>query len=69
MWYLDPRKKKFRVMFFALGILCLFIGFAMLRQPFKFANAWGAMAVGPFAILFGVIFILGALFKPDIFSK
>jgi len=69
MWYFDARKKKFRVMFFALAIFCFLIGFAMLTHPFNFANAWGAMALGPFAILFGVIFILGALFKPDIFKR
>ena len=69
MWYFDPYKKKVRVMFGALGIFFLLIGLAMLSEPFKWANAWGAMALGPFAILFGVIFILGALFKPDIFNR
>jgi hypothetical protein len=30
---------------------------------------WGGLAFAPFAIIFGVIIILGAIFKPSIFAR
>ena len=34
----------------------------------SYRNLWGGLVFGPFAILFGLVFILGALFKPSIFK-
>jgi hypothetical protein len=69
MWYVDPARPIYRVLFAIAGAGCLVFGLMALKYPLLLSrNPWGAMALGPFAILFGLIMILGAVFKPGIFK-
>jgi hypothetical protein len=68
---LDPNPKRplNRVVFVVLGITAIGLGLAPLRHGHLFyQNVWGGIVFGPLAILFGILFILGALFKPDLFK-
>jgi uncharacterized membrane protein len=69
MWNVNPTKPVFRVLFVFFGITLLAFGLAALKTPLlSRRNWWGGLVFGPFAIIFGLVFILGALFKPSIFK-
>jgi hypothetical protein len=59
-----------RIIFVRVGAVFLGIGISALRRGdlFTYQTWWGGMGFGPFAIVFGILFILGAIFKPDIFK-
>jgi hypothetical protein len=65
----DPKRRFNRVIFVALGITAMGLGLApLLCGHLFYQNVWGGMVFGPFAIIFGVLFILGAIFRPNIFK-
>jgi hypothetical protein len=65
----DPKRPLNRVIFITLGVTAIGLGLAPLRHGYLFyQNWWGGMVFGPLAILFGVLFIVCAIFKPDIFK-
>jgi len=69
MWNVDPAKPIYRALFVIFGIMCLAFGLTALKNPtLSYRNWWGGLVFGPFAIIFGLVFILGALFKPKIFK-
>jgi hypothetical protein len=66
----DPHKPFYRALFMLVGLV--FIGFgiaALQRGSMTYQNWWGGLVFAPFAIIFGIIFILGAIFKPSIFRS
>ncbi len=65
----DPSKPFYRVLFLAIGLSIIGVGIAHLHGDLLFQNAWGGAVFAPFAIIFGIILILGAIFKPAIFGK
>jgi hypothetical protein len=51
-----------------LGLSSIGLGLAAFREGNLFyPNWWGGPVFAPLAITFGIIFIVGALFKPKIF--
>jgi len=65
----DPKRPLNRIIFIAFGVAAIGFGLAPLRHGHLFyQNWWGGMEFGPLAILFGVLFILGAIFRPDVFK-
>ena len=66
----DPKNPLNRAVFLIAGTAFVGVGLIALRHSpiFAYHTGWGGMAFGPFAILFGLVFILGAIFKPDIFK-
>jgi hypothetical protein len=65
----NPKRPFNRTVLIALGIAAIGLGVAPLFHGHLFyQNWWGGMVFGPLAIIFGVLFILGAIFKPDIFK-
>ncbi len=68
MWHINPAKPIFRALFALLGFVFLSLGLAALKTPLlSYRNWWGGLIFAPFVILFGLVIILGALFKPKIF--
>ena len=66
MWSIDPAKPICRVLFVIVGVILLARGTTALRTPFlSYRNLSGDLVFGPFVIVFGLMFILGALFKPN----
>jgi hypothetical protein len=56
----DPKRPLNRIIFIAFGVAAISFGLAPLRHGHPFyQNWWG---------VFGVLFILGAIFKPDVFK-
>ncbi len=51
------------IAFIGLGLTTLKYGHLLFYQ-----NWWGGMVFGPFAILFGILFVFGGIFKPNIFK-
>ena len=66
----DPKKLRNRVIFFIFGLVLIGLGTAAFRHSpiSSYQTWWGGMAFGPFSIIFGLVFILGAIFKPGIFK-
>jgi hypothetical protein len=65
----NPKRPVNRVIFVALGVTAIGLGLApLLHGHLFYQNWWGGMVFGPLAIIFGVLFIVGAIFKPDIFK-
>ena len=66
----NPKKPLNRAVFMIVGILFIGTGLSTFRQghALSYQTLWGGLGFGPFAILFGLIFILGAIFKPNIFK-
>jgi len=68
MLNIDFNARFNRVILLVLGIAAVGLGLAPLMHGHLFyENSWGGPVFGPIAIIFGVVFILGALFKPSIF--
>jgi hypothetical protein len=66
----DPRKPFYRALFVLVGLVFIGFGLAVLwRGRVTYENWWGGLVFAPFAILFGLVFALGALFKPSIFRS
>jgi hypothetical protein len=64
----DPKRPLIRivaaiagVVFFATGIFSV-----LWRQELHYVNWFGELVFAPFAVLFGLILFLGALFRPEI---
>jgi hypothetical protein len=69
MFNADPKRPLSRAIFMALGLTAIGLGLAPLRHGrFFYENWWEGLVFGLLAILFGLLFILGAIFKPDIFK-
>jgi hypothetical protein len=69
MFNTDPKRAFSRVIFIALGVSAIGFGLAPLRHGYLFyQNGWGGVVFGPLAILFGVLFIVCAIFERDIFK-
>ena len=52
-----------------LGFGFLSLGLAALKPPLlSYRNWWGGLVFAPFVILFGLVILFGALFKPKIFK-
>jgi len=66
----DPGKPFYRTLFLVMGAAIIGIGLAPLRHgDLSYETWWGGSAFGPFAIIFGIIIVLGAILKPTIFGK
>ncbi len=66
----DPARPVFRALFLVLGAVMIGIGITpLLHGNVSYENWWGGLAFAPFAIVFGIIIVLGAIFKPTIFGK
>jgi hypothetical protein len=69
MWNVDPAKPIYRLLFVIFGIMVLVFGLTALKTTLlSYRNSWGDLVFGPFVITFGPVFILGALFKPNLFK-
>jgi hypothetical protein len=70
MLKVDEKNPLNRAIFIMVGTTFVGVGVIALRHsPISaYQTWWGGMAFGSFAILFGLVFILGAIFKPDIFK-
>jgi hypothetical protein len=66
----NPKAPINRIIFVLVGAVFLGIGLSASRTVdlFSYQTWWGGMGFGPFASVFGIVFILGAIFKPDIFK-
>jgi len=65
---LQPNRHLFRVVIVLAGLSFIGLGLGAFRKGFLFyPNWWGGVIFVPLAVIFGVIFILSALFKPKIF--
>ena len=65
----DPKRWLNRVVFITVGVGLIGLGVATIRNGhFFYENWWGGLVFGPFAIAFGLLFIVGAIFKPTIFK-
>jgi hypothetical protein len=65
----NPKRRLNRAVLIFLGLTAVGLGLASLRHGHLFyENWWGGLVFGPLAVLFGLLFILGAIFKPDIFK-
>jgi hypothetical protein len=66
----DPRRPIYRAFFLVLGAVVIGFGLTPLRHgSVSYETWWGGLAFAPFAIIFGVIIVLGAIFKPAIFGR
>jgi hypothetical protein len=66
----DPRKPFYRTLFLVIGAAIIGIGIAPLRHgDLSYENWWGGLGFAPFTIIFGIIIVLGAIFKPTIFGR
>jgi uncharacterized membrane protein HdeD (DUF308 family) len=69
MWNVDPAKPIYRLLFVIFGIMFLAFGLAALKTTLlSYRNSWGDLVFGAFVIIFGLVFIIGALYKPNIFK-
>ncbi len=58
-----------RVTIIGLGLAATGFGLAaMARGDFSYENWWGGLVFAPLAMVVGVLFVLGAIFKPAIFK-
>ena len=66
----NPKRPFNRAIFIIVGIAFIGLGLTTLKHGHLlfYQNWWGGMVFGPFAILFGILFIFGAIFKPNIFK-
>jgi hypothetical protein len=66
----DPRKPFYRILFFLLGSTVIGLSLTTFRNHDLFyENWWGGLVFAPIAIVFGLVIIFGAIFKPSIFGK
>jgi len=66
----DPRRPFYRSLFMLVGIMFIGLGITVLRHgAVTYRNWWGGLVFAPFVIVFGVIFVVGAIFKPSIFGR
>jgi hypothetical protein len=66
----DPRRPIYRALFLVLGAVMIGFGLTPLRHgSASYETWWGGSAFAPFAIIFGVIILVGAIFKPTIFGR
>jgi hypothetical protein len=66
----DPKSPLVRTVAILAGLAVFGWGLrAVLWQPdLHYRNWFGELVFGPFAIFFGLLIVLGALFKPEILS-
>jgi hypothetical protein len=67
----NPRRPLSRIVAVLAGLAIFGWGLrGVFWQPdLHYRNWFGELAFGPFAILFAVLIIFGALFKPEIFGN
>jgi hypothetical protein len=67
----DPKRPLARVVAGVVGLAVFGWGFGAIvwRGDLHYNNWFGELVFAPFAILFGVIIILSALFKPEILGR
>jgi len=67
----DPKRPLTRIVaaLAGLSILGWGLGAILWREDLHYKNWSGELVFAPFAILFGVIIVLGAMFKPEILGK
>jgi hypothetical protein len=68
---IDPKRPLARTVaaLAGLSILGLGLGAIWWRGDLHYRNFFGELVFAPFAILFGVIILVSALFKPEILGK
>jgi len=60
---------KSRSVFLLLGLAAIALGVVpVLRGDLFYENWWGGLVFSPIAIILGLVMILGAVFKPNIFK-
>jgi hypothetical protein len=66
-----PKSFLYRAVAVAAGLVILSFGLISMRfaNGLVYANWFGELVFGPFAIIAGVLIIWGALFKPSILEK
>jgi hypothetical protein len=65
---LEPDRVLFRGVMVLAGLSFIGFGFAALRSgSFQYLNWFNQPIFAPFAIIFGLVFVFGGLFKPKIF--
>jgi uncharacterized membrane protein HdeD (DUF308 family) len=70
MMNFDPHKPFYRALFSVFGLVIISAGVVSLRHgDSSYQNWWGGVVFAPLGIILGVLFILGAIFKPGIFRK
>jgi hypothetical protein len=64
----DPKRPLLRIVAIFAGLVVFGWGLraVTLHSDLHYTNWFGESVFGPFAILFGVLIIFGALFKPEI---
>jgi hypothetical protein len=64
----DPNRRFNRAVILLLGTTAVGLGLApVLYGRWFYLNWWGGPVFGPISIIFGLVLIFGALFKPKIF--
>jgi hypothetical protein len=70
MLHLERTRPLFRAVMVLAGLSCIGAGLAPMRHGGLFyANWWGGLVFALLAIILGFVFILGAIFKPQIFRS
>jgi hypothetical protein len=66
----DPRRPIYRALFVVFGAVMVGLGLTPLRHgSVSYETWWGGLAFAPFAVIFGIIIVLGAVFKPAMFGR
>jgi succinate dehydrogenase hydrophobic anchor subunit len=71
MFDLEPKKPLYRSIAALAGLVLLGFGLATIRShgDMVYKNWFGELMFSPFAIIFGLLILWGALFKPEILGK
>ncbi len=71
MFNSDPKSPLIRAVAALAGLTLFGFGFRaiFLRGDLHYTNWFGELVFAPLAVLFGLIIILGALFKPEILGS
>ncbi len=71
MFDLEPKKPLYRGIAALAGLVLLGLGLRPIlsHRDLVYTNWFGELVFSPFAIIFGLVIVWGALFKPEILGK
>lgn len=65
----DPRRPLVRVVAGLAGLTAIGWGMSGLRMDLHYTNWFGESVFAPFAIVLGLVALIGAIFKPEILRR
>ena len=71
MFSSDPKSPLIRIVATLAGLTLLGWGVSaiLVRGDLQYKNWFGELVFAPFAVLFGLVIILSALFKPEMLGR